>query len=185
MTTRTHAIIKEDITAGFSPHAYLFVDGSAGGKHNFGAWAAIAATVRERKILYGTAYPTTISRCELVPIIEGLTWIQNNWVIMPGFRVAVISDSEYTVKTLSGLYRKKKNTDLWAAADEAAKGLHIKYVWRERNSLPYMTYCDAICGSFREAMIAAASKRFEDADKPELDMPFDMLPDVSVPESQE
>ena len=161
-----------------TPHTYLFVDGSCGSGQDFGGWAAIVVAPKQRKILYGSVWPTTISRCELLPIVEGLRWIKSNWAVkQPAYSVVVVSDSEYTVKTLCGVYPRKKNMELWTALDEAAKQLTIKYVWRERNSLPYMEFCDAICGSFRRALIHGAIERFDAKYKePEQDMPYGMLP---------
>lgn len=159
------------------PHAYLFVDGSCGSGEDWGGWAAVCATVSKRKILYGTAYPTTISRCELTPIIEGLRWMKRNWVHGGGFRVVVISDSEYTVKTLCKIYPRKKNLELWAALDEAAKDFQIKYIWRARNSLPYMTICDGICGAFRRTIKDAAAAKFKFQKTPEDELPYYPLPE--------
>jgi ribonuclease HI len=161
------------------PQAHLFVDGSCGGGQDFGAWAAIVVTAQKRKVLYGSTWPTTISRMELSPIMEGLRWIKANLAVrQPGYPVVVVSDSEYTVKTLCGIYPRKKNMELWTAVDEAAKLMTVKYIWRERNSLPYMEFCDAICGSFRRATINAAIERFGNIQYklPETDMPYGMLP---------
>ena len=168
-----------------TPMAYLFVDGSCGGGQDFGGWAAIVVTQQQRKILYGTAWPTTISRMELMPIIEGLRWIKANLAgKRPGYTVTVTSDSEYTVKTLCKLYPRKKNMELWTAVDEAARLMTVKYTWRERNSLPYMEFCDALCGSFRRAMINAAIERFNEPGNvtalhklPEVAMPYGALPE--------
>lgn len=162
-----------------NPHAYLFVDGSSSRKQDLGAWAAIAATDSARKLLFGTEYPTTISRCELLPIIAGLRWINAQWQRGTGFRVAVFSDSEYTVKTLCGIYSRRKNKDLWVGLDEAASGMEVTYRWRERNTLFYMEVCDAICGGLRKATIGISNKQFKDYRKPEQVLPYDNLPDVS------
>ena len=161
------------------PQAYLFVDGSCGSGQDFGGWAAIVVTQQQRKMLYGTAYPTTISRCELMPIVEGLRWIKSNLAgKRPGYTVTVVSDSEYTVKTLCGVYPRKKNMELWIALDEAARSLTVKYTWRERNSLPYMEFCDAVCGSFRRVVIDGAKQKFGEAQYklPEAEMPYGTLP---------
>jgi ribonuclease HI len=172
-----------------TPEVWLFVDGSCGAKEDYGAWAAIAATVTQRKILYGSMRPTTISRCELTPIIEGLRWIKKEWGRYQALNTMVISDSEYTVKTLCGIYRRRKHLELWAAVDAAAKGLNVRYIWRERNTLPYMTYCDAICGGFRRALIAASATAFQNPVNPEANMPYGLLPetvdDVQFTDSKE
>jgi len=164
------------------PHAFLFVDGSSAHKDDIGAWAAIAATTTNRKLLYGIEYPTTISRCELAPIVAGLRWMKANWVKGPGFRITVYSDSEYTVKTLCGIYPRKKNKDLWAAVDVVAKKMRVTYKWRERNTLPYMTLCDAICGGLRRQTIKVVTEYFKEPRAPEAVIPYGELPDETEDE---
>ena len=162
-------------------HAYLFVDGSSSKSDDIGAWAAVACCGEQRQLLYGIDFPTTISRCELRPVIEGLRWIKANWGSGPGFKVCVYSDSEYTVKTLSGVYEKgAKNKELWMAVAEAAAGMSVTYRWRERNSLPYMTLCDGICGSLRQTQIDYMAKVAKNPRKPEADMPFHTLAELEV-----
>jgi len=155
----------------FKPHAYLFVDGSCGPKEDVGGYAAIAVCATGRKLLYGTMYPTTISRCELMPIIEGLRWIKRNWARGVGFRVHVTSDSEYTVKTLCGVNQRRKNEELWKAADDAAHGMVVRYQWRERNSLDYMELCDGICGAMRGTTITLAKSLADVYKTPETQLP--------------
>lgn len=155
----------------FKPQAYLFVDGSSGPKEDVGGYAAVAVCRVARKLFYGTMYPTTISRCELMPIIEGLRWIKRNWARGVGFQVLVISDSEYTVKTLCGANRKRKNDELWKAAGEAEHGMIVKYVWRQRNTLTYMEVCDGMCGAARKLIMADMAKIFPDIKQPELVLP--------------
>lgn len=160
-------------------HAYLFVDGSASKGDDVGGWAAVAATTSARKLLYGVDFPTTISRCELRPIVEGLRWIRYRWCKSPGCRICVYSDSEYTVKTLSGIYPRHKNEDLWKALDEVAAGLNITYIWRERNSLPYMTLCDGVCGAMRRLAINHIKTVASNYLCPEDSMPQFPLPEDS------
>ena len=161
------------------PIVYLFCDGSSSRTEDIGAYAGVAvkADNSARKLFHGTMWPTTISRMELVPIIEGLRWIKHNWHpgrLMP---VRVYSDSEYTVRTLSGEYPRKKNEELWAAVDEVAKGMTVQYRWRERNSTPYMEFCDSVCGPMRKVMVDTWSKISKDPRQPELDMPLLALPE--------
>jgi len=170
------------------PHAYVFADGSSSRHEDVGAWASIVVTPTRRKVLYGVSFPSTISRCELMPIVEALRWIKANWVRGPGFRVEVYSDSEYTVKTLCGLYPRGKNKELWAALDEAAKGMSVTYNWRQRNSLDYMTFCDGICGGLRRSTIQTMEKLVPDARAMENYMPEGDLPDgttENIPQEQD
>ena len=162
------------------PHAYLIGDGSSSKGDDIGAWASVAvmANQSQRKLLYAVDFPTTISRVELRPIIEGLRWIKHNWAHgTPGFRVRVYSDSQYTIRTCAGEYPRKKNEDLWAALDEAKRGLQVEFVWRERNSTPYGTFCDGLCGSLRKNMIETMSRASADPRKPEESMPKFALPE--------
>ena len=149
------------------PHAFLFVDGSCGSNDDLGGWAAIAVSRSgDRKLLYGMACPTTISRCELMPIIEGIRWIHKHWAKhVPNFKLQVFSDSDYTVKTLNGLYTVGKNPDLWAAMMSLMK-LPIQYTftWVSRNTLPYMELCDGIAGAVRHNNVTLALKLFSGYD---------------------
>ena len=160
------------------PHACLFVDGSSSKGDDIGAWTAVAVTANSRRLLWGIDFPTTISRCELLPIVQGLRWIKENWAISSGYRVLVTSDSEYTVKTLSGVYDRNKNLELWAALDVAAKDMVVSYRWRERNTMPYMEFCDGMCGPLRRLMIDHMKKVAADPRKPEADMPDLELPEM-------
>lgn len=162
----------------FRPHAYVFGDGSAAQGDDIGAWASVAVTLNARKLLYGVTYPTTISRCELTPLIEGLRWIKYHWMKTNGLRVMVVSDSEYTIKTLCGLYDRRKNKDLWMTIDEMTKNMNVQYVWRERNSHPYMEICDSICSGLRHHVKDSMGRVFKDVLNPEPDLPpVELLPE--------
>ena len=156
---------------------YLFTDGSCGtGDDSVGTWAAYAVNQQTRKLLYGVAYPTTISRCELIPIIEGIRWITNNSPV--GADIHCFSDSEYTIKTLSGMYPAKKNTDLWKGLDEVRMGAKLTYHYRERNSHPCMEICDSTCYALRETVKEFAIALFKSVKEPELVLPIVTLPEI-------
>lgn len=156
---------------------YLFVDGSSAHKDDIGAWAAVAVYGKaKRQILHGVTFPTTISRCELMPIIEGLRWIKSNW-LSKNDTVTVYSDSEYTVKTLSGINQRSKNKELWAALDETVLDMNVRYVWRERNSLFYMTFCDALCGGLRKQMYQIIGALFGNPREPDKGIPKSEVPE--------
>ena len=137
------------------PNFHIFADGSCdAGKHDMGAWAAYVIGPESRKLLYGMLQPTTISRCELLPLIEGLRYIRKLLKgRISGIGVRVISDSEYTIKTLSGLYPVNKNRDLWSAMDYVQRGFVVDWVYRERNSHYYMELCDSVCSVLRKRSI--------------------------------
>jgi ribonuclease HI len=79
---------------------YVFTDGSCSHSDKLGAWASVVVTKARSKILYGVEYPTDIARCELLPILAGLRWLQKN--IPQGYKlpVTVVSDSESTIRML-------------------------------------------------------------------------------------
>lgn len=131
---------------------YLFTDGSCSTKTEHGAWGALIVTPQKRQTIYGSAYPTTISRCELLPIIEGLRVIYYDILKKrEGIVVTVVSDSEYTVQTLGGHFEPNKNRDLWEAVKFFQGVMKVEFVWRARNTNPYMEYCDALAHGARVA----------------------------------
>lgn len=134
---------------------YLYADGAAAQKDDIGAWAAVIAQEDPYfvKILWGITSPTTISRCELLPIIEGLRWIKTNIENIKNYFITVISDNEYTIRTLSGEYKYSKNEDLWAAIFALQSGLKIQYKWCERNTTPGGILCDFLCKTLRAHML--------------------------------
>lgn len=133
------------------PHVYLFTDGScASTPDSTGSWGAVVMDRQSTQLLCGCASPTTISRCELHPVIEGLRYIRD--ILLPraipaGYRVLLISDSEYVIKTIGGLYEAKKNEDLWAAYRHLAKDLNVRAMYRSRNSHPLMKLADSMAYS--------------------------------------
>jgi len=161
------------------PAFWVIGDGSSSRTKDIGAWAAMAIAGENvtRQLLWGIHFPSTISRCELLPIIEGLRFIKYTWHPDRASLIRVYSDSEYTIRTLSGEYPRKKNEELWAAVDEAARGLTVQYRWRERNSTGYGTLADAICGPLRRTMIDYMSKLVKDPRAPEPDIPMLALPE--------
>lgn len=132
------------------PHIYLFTDGSCTGT-GVGAWCSLVVSPGNFVApQFGVSSYTTINRCELQPIIDGLRWIRREFCKKQrGIRVAVISDSETIIRTMGGANEAGSNLDLWAAYEQAAVGLHVMPTWRERNSHPYMTYADTVCSSMR------------------------------------
>lgn len=133
------------------PHIYLFTDGSCTGTGT-GAWCSLV--VAPGKLVApqcGLHSFTTINRCELQPMIDGLRWIRREYAKnQTGIRVAVVSDSETVIRIMSGAAEPSSNLDLWAAYQQAAVGFRVMPTWRERNSHPYMVYVDTICHALRK-----------------------------------
>lgn len=145
----------------------VFSDGSAhspvkdGGipPAGIGGWCSVvaweeASQVRTR-VFTGSECPTTITRCELTPILRALSWISSwNHGSSPNLDIACVSDSEFVVKTLSGQYKAPSrydiNDDLWFPVFDLVKQVkaptRLRFIWRERNTHPAMSYCDNVAG---------------------------------------
>lgn len=138
------------------PHAVLYTDGSCPGAGT-GAWACLVVTPGGRyKVLFGYSASTTINRCELQPVIDGLLWVRER--LGAGIRVQLVTDSEYVAKIIGGIYQGAAISDLWAAYRVAAEDLSVSAVWRERQSLPGMRYVDSLCWSVRKLLTPVADK---------------------------
>lgn len=163
------------------PKIYLFADGSCSGKgRDVGAWACcIVTNAGRRQILYGTAYPTTINRCELAPILAGLKWIRGN--LKPGIPIRIYTDSEYTAKVASGVFAAQENLDMWAQFESVKDGMTLEFKWRERNSHFYMELCDALASTLRKGQIEISERLFPDWKNPESNLPED----IQLPQDDE
>jgi ribonuclease HI len=139
-----------------------------------GAWGGIIVTPNRRKLLYGTMYPATINRCELLPVIAGLHWIKGN--LDTRIPVHVYTDSEHTAQAMSGLFTPDENRDLWASFYSLCRDLKIQCRWRERNSHPYMELADSVASTLRKGQIEIATRLFDDWKNAEDGFPVVELP---------
>jgi ribonuclease HI len=154
---------------------YMFTDGSCSGRgYDMGAWGAVIVTQSMRKLLYGTMYPATVNRCELMPMIMGLHWISGN--MDTRIPIRIYTDSEHTAQAIAGLFTPEENGDLWSAFQSAARNLKIACRWRERNSHPYMVLCDSVASTLRKGQIEIASRLFDDWARAENGLPPIALP---------
>jgi ribonuclease HI len=162
-----------------TPKIRLFADGSCSGKgRDVGAWAAAVVTENRRQLLYGTLFPTTINRCELIPIINGLKWIRDN--LHTHIPIMIYTDSEHTAQAASGLFTPEDNLDLWASYAKVSEGLKIELKWRERNSHFYMELCDAMASTLRKGQIEISGRLFSDWRNPEIELPDN----IELPEAE-
>lgn len=82
---------------------------------------------------------TTNNRMEVLAVIEGLKELPENCT------VNLFSDSQYVLNCMSGVWQKKKNSDLWAELQNAQKGKEIELIWvRGHNGDPLNERCDAL-----------------------------------------
>ena len=129
---------------------YLYTDGSCHHTDKLGTYGAVVSTPTTKKLLYGMVHETTISRMELMPMVEGMRWVLRNvYHGKPNGVLCLVSDSEYTIKVAGGINVTDKNVDLWVAFRELSRLFKIKYEWRSRNSCIPLEICDVVAGAMR------------------------------------
>jgi ribonuclease HI len=104
----------------------IVCDGSSlgnGSKSSRAGAAAILEFNGHRKIVGEFLGNSTNQQAEIVAACLGLEALKEPCL------VEVISDSQYVVKTMSGLFKRKANLDLWRRLDAAAKHHRIKWTW--------------------------------------------------------
>jgi ribonuclease HI len=74
---------------------------------------------------------TTSNRMEIMAAVVGL------WAVREPSVITLYSDSQYVIKTLTQGWKRRKNVDLWARLDQAAKPHRITWKWiRGHNGNP-------------------------------------------------
>mgnify|MGYP000003494861 CR=1 FL=1 len=87
---------------------------------------------------------TTNNRMEMMAMILAFKYLPEHC------SVEFYSDSQYLIKTLLGMFQKKKNLDLWKQIDQVVIGKEISYNWvRGHVGVPENERCDSMC---QEAM---------------------------------
>lgn len=85
---------------------------------------------------------TTNNRMELRAVIRALEIAKEN---CPDKPFEIISDSEYVINAATGLWQRRKNTDLWEEYDKARKGLSFDFRWvRGHSGNPDNERCDQL-----------------------------------------
>lgn len=85
-------------------------------------------------------FATTNNRMEMRAVMLGLAQVE------PGSEIHLYSDSQYTLNCLSGVWGRKKNTDLWRKMDRIISGYSVETTWvRGHNGNEYNEMCDSMC----------------------------------------
>ena len=128
----------------------VYTDGSCLGNPGPGGWAAIVMRAEGTERLSGGERSTTNNRMEITAVIEGLR------ATPPGSSVAVHSDSEYLVKTMTVGWKRKANTDLWARLDQLTADRTVDFHWvRAHVGHPHNEQADRLA---RQATTAVAGR---------------------------
>jgi ribonuclease HI len=92
-----------------------------------GGWAALLIAHRderhERMISGSVPRDTTSNRMEIRAVIEGLKALKRPC------HVTIVTDSQITKCCAEGVWRRKKNRDLWSDYDKASSRHHVTFEW--------------------------------------------------------
>ena len=125
----------------------IYTDGGCernpGGRGGYGA-VIINNSTGELTDISGGFRSTTNNRMEVMAVIKALEKIEK------GTHIQLFSDSQYVIRTMNGMFRKKKNIDFWKKLDKLAAAFEIEWNWvKGHNGNTYNERCDTLC---QEAM---------------------------------
>jgi cyclic pyranopterin phosphate synthase len=101
----------------------VYVDGACNGNPGPGGWAAVIVDGESRREISGREENTTNNRMEILAAIKALEQTA------PGSHVALYSDSEYLVRTMTQDWKRKANLDLWHKLDALVRERRVDWVW--------------------------------------------------------
>jgi cyclic pyranopterin phosphate synthase len=102
----------------------IYTDGSCLGNPGPGGWGAVVLQEQADPVrLSGPDPQTTNNRMELTAAIKGLESTPT------GASVALHSDSEYLVNTMTRNWKRRANQDLWSQLDFLAAERHVSWHW--------------------------------------------------------
>lgn len=101
----------------------LYTDGACSGNPGPGGWAAVITHESAAEWHAGHEERTTNNRMEILAAIKGLEQIAE------GESVALYTDSQYLINTMTKGWQRKANHDLWARLDSLTKRRKIAWHW--------------------------------------------------------
>jgi ribonuclease HI len=129
-----------------APGWTAYADGSCIGNPGRGGWGVVlidpAGTTSE---LAGVDPSTTNNRMEITAALEALRRVP------AGAAIAIHSDSQYVIKTMTMGWRRRENLDLWALLDHEAAQRRVSWAWvRGHNGDPLNERADELARSAAE-----------------------------------
>lgn len=147
--------INADLATLLTPKkVWIYSDGGASthGQKTGAHAAMILFPDGTKKLTIGTTNWTKINRMELSAINAALYYIRaiHYYGIVHGIDIQIITDSEVTMKGITGENRRSSNLDLWAGFDILSAPFDsIAVEHMSRNLEPAQAQADAFCHIFR------------------------------------
>lgn len=101
----------------------IYTDGACLGNPGPGGWAAIVVEDGKKRTIKGGDENTTNNRMEILAVVNGLA------ALPASVTVAVYSDSQYVVNTMTRNWKRNANKDLWSGLDAEAGKRDVKWNW--------------------------------------------------------
>lgn len=120
----------------------IYTDGSSLGNPGPSGWGAIILEEDENIIseiiLCGREKKSTNNRMELQAVIESIDFVNEKYI-------KIYTDSKYVINCAKGIWKIKKNIDLWDKYKKVSKHKKIEYVWvKGHNGNEYNEIVDRI-----------------------------------------
>ena len=120
----------------------IYTDGSSLGNPGPSGWGVIILEEDENEIseiiLCGNETKSTNNRMELQAVIESIDFVTEK-------EIKIYTDSKYVINCAKGLWKIKKNIDLWDIYITVSKNKNIEYVWvKGHNGNKYNEMVDKI-----------------------------------------
>jgi ribonuclease HI len=131
-----------------------YADGSCIGNPGRGGWGVVLIDPAGAATEYSGADPaTTNNRMEITAAIEALRRVPADAAI------AIHSDSQYVIKTMTMGWRRRENLDLWAPLDQETARRRVRWQWvRGHNGDPLNERADELARSAAEDRVPRASR---------------------------
>lgn len=101
----------------------IYTDGACHVPTKRGGWAALVVSDGRSELLKGAQEDTTSNRMEVTAAIQGLAHTPE------GAQVAVYTDSQYLVGTMTRSWKRNANRDLWSELDGLVSRRRVSWEW--------------------------------------------------------
>ena len=120
----------------------IYTDGSSLGNPGPSGWGVIILEEDDIQIseiiLSGNEKKSTNNRMELKAVIESIEFVTEK-------EIKIYTDSKYVINCAKGIWKIKKNIDLWNIYKKVSKNKKIEYVWvKGHNGNKYNEMVDKI-----------------------------------------